>query len=272
MIRMAGKLGRWEQKRLQRKTEESKGRGGVSASLFLESEMNALSDAACFFFYGSRVRPKALLTVFFPDESQAEITVAEFLPEKTILKSLFESAVKECGRVAVEQIYTVRDPAYGFDLNKIEGVSFFREWSEYMLRIDMARLAATEWEASETVTEIKKEAPEDDGTMRYVLLRDGKEAAACRLLVTDAGRQCYLFGLETKQEFRRMGMATGLLAMIAKEFGSVEGAVLRLQVSSKNVPAERLYRKLGFVVEEEREYFRTEVSDGKELYGNRCKQ
>jgi len=71
-----------------------------------------------------------------------------------------------------------------------------------------------------------------------------------------------LFGLETKPEFRNKGMATGLMAKIAEEYAGMSGAVLRLQVSSKNVPAERLYRKLGFVTEEEREYYRTEVSDG----------
>ena len=269
MVRMAGKLGQREQKRLQKKTEEAKERGGVSASLFLESEMNALSAAACFFFYGSRLCPKALLTVFFPDEIRAEITVAEFVSEKALLGCLFQSAVKECGRVAVEQIYTVRDPACGFDLGKVEGIRFLYEWSEYMLRIGMEELATAEPECSGIVTEIKKEiAPEEDGTLRYVLLRDGIEAAECRILVADGGRQCYLFGLMTKPEFRNQGMATRLMAKIAKEYAGEEGAGLRLQVSSKNVPAERLYRKLGFVTEEEREYYRTEVSDGKEADRN----
>ena len=263
MIRMAGKLGQREQRRLQRKTEEAKKRGGVSASLFLESEMNALSDAACFFFYGSRLRPKALLTVFFPDEIRAEITVAEFQGNKAASGALFQSAIKECGRVAVEQIYTVRDPAYGFDLETVEGVRFFHEWSEYMLRIGMKELAETEPDSSGSETELKKEeAPEEDGTLRYVLLCEGKEVAECRILVMNGGRQCYLFGLETRPEFRNRGMATGLMAKIAKEYAGRSDAVLRLQVSSKNVPAERLYRKLGFVTEEEREYYRTEVSDG----------
>ncbi len=264
MIRMAGRLGQREQRRLQRKTEEAKERGGVSASLFLESEMNALSDAACFFFYGSRLRPKALLTVFFPDEERAEITVAEFMPKKTSLGSLFQSAIKECGRVAVKQIYTVRDPACGFDFKKIDGIRFFHEWSEYMLCIGMKELAAAEPEYPGTVTELRKEeTSEGDGTLRYVLLLDGKETAECRILAMNEGRQCYLFGLETKPEFRNRGMATGLMAKIAKEYAGRTDAVLRLQVSSKNVPAERLYRKLGFVTEEEREYYRTEVSDGK---------
>ena len=262
MIRMAGKLGLWERKRLQRKTEEAKGWGGVSASLFLESEMNALSDAACFFFYGSRLRPKALLTVFFPDEERAEITVAEFSREKEASEALFRCALAECKRVGAEQIYTVRDPACRFDLKRFGTVCFLHEWSEYMLCIGMKELAAAESEYAGRMTELRKEeAPEGDGTLRYALWLDGKETAECRILVMNEGRQCYLFGLETKPEFRNKGMATGLMAKIAKEYD--REVVLRLQVSSKNVPAERLYRKLGFVTEEEREYYRTEVSNGR---------
>jgi len=263
MIRMAGKLGLWEQKRLQRKTEEAKRRGGVSASLFLESEMNALSDAACFFFYGSRLCPKALLTVFFPDEKRAEITVAEFRANKAPVGELFQSAIRECRRVGAEQVCTVRDPAYGFDLEKIAGIRFVHEWSEYMLSVGMKELAAAPEGSREETTLKKEEAPEEDGTLRYVLLLDGTEAAECRILPMAEGNRCYLFGLETKPEFRNRGFATELMTRIAKEYAGRPGAVLRLQVSSENVPAERLYRKLGFVTEEEREYYRTEVSDGK---------
>lgn len=264
MIRMAGRLGDRERNRLQKKTEEAKERGGVSASLFLESEMNELTDAACFFFSGSRVWPRALLTVFFPDEVRAEITVAEFSAKKPFTEDLFRCAIKECKRVAAEQIYTVRDPALGFDLGKVTGIRFRHEWSEFMLCIDMEKLAAWETKTLRDITELKKEtAPEGDGTLRYVLCCEGTEAAECRILVTEDGTQCYLFGLETKPEFRNRGMATGLMAGIAKEYTSWPGAKMRLQVSSENVPAETLYRKLGFVTEEEREYYRTEVADGK---------
>jgi len=260
MVKMTNRLLGVEKRRLQKKTEEAKKRGGVSASLFLEGEMNALEDADCFFFYGSRLRPKGLLTVFFPDEEHAEITVAEYVPEEGRLSSLYRSALAECVRVQISQVHTVRNPAYGFSFEKLTGIRFTYDWSEYMLRIGMKELAAFETAVTEGFVEIKKEtAPEGDGTFRYVLEWDGQEAAECRILPVADGRQCYLFGLKTKAAFLRKGMATRLLAGIAKEYADKEDAVLRLQVSSKNVPAERLYRKLGFVTEEEREYFKTEV-------------
>ncbi len=264
MIRMAKRLFSCERRRLRKKTEEAQNRGGVSASLFLEGEMNALSDADCFFFYGTRLRPKGLLTVFFPDEEHAEITVAEFVPGRGGLSELYRCALTECKRVGAERIHTVRNPVHGFRMEGIAGVRFSYEWSEYMLCTKMSSLA-TSGTAKETgglydgAEVIKDEAPEGDGTFRYRLFWDGQETAECRILPAEAGRQCYLFGLETRKEFRRRGMATVLLREIAKEYASLDGAVLRLQVSSQNEPAEHLYRKLGFVTEEEREYYRTEV-------------
>lgn len=256
MIKMANRLYRRERVRLQKKTEEAKQRGGVSASLFLESEMNVLEDADCFFFYGSRRFPKGILTVFFPDETHAEITVAEFVKEDGMLSALYKSALRKCERVEVSQVHTVRNPACGFDLKQVEGIRFTYDWSEYMLCIEMCSLA----EAAESCREAslgKEEA--EDGSVRYVLLWNGEEAAECNVLPTDDGKQCYLFGLKTKEAMRRKGMATRLLSEIAKEYTHKEGAVMRLQVSSQNEPAERLYRKLGFWTEEQREYYRTEV-------------
>ena len=115
------------------------------------------------------------------------------------------------------------------------------------------------WYNRKNETELKKEeAPEEDGTLRYVLLYKGLEAAECRILSMEEGRQCYLFGLKTKEEFRRQGMATCLLSEIGREYEMCEGAEMRLQVSSKNEAAERLYRKLGFRTAEQREYYKTE--------------
>lgn len=262
MIRMANRLFRWERKRLEKRTEAAKKWGGVSASLFLEGDMNALSDADCFFFYGSRVWPKGLLTIFFPDEEHAELTVAEFLPTSGMLPALYRSALKECGRVGVDAVHTVRNPKCGFEFGKITGISFSYDWSEYMLCLEMEALAEAGCkeapaEQEGTVCIEKDEAPEGDGTVRYRLLCDGQKAAECRILAAAGGTQCYLFGLKTEETFRRKGMATALLFAIAKEYKDYGGAVMRLQVSSKNVPAERLYRKLGFRTEEEREYYKT---------------
>lgn len=260
MIKMAKRLCRWEQRRFYKKTEEAKREGKVSASLFLEGDMNVFSDADCFFFYGSRWCPKALLTVFFPDENQAEITVAQYEPGEEILPNLFVAALEECERVKVGHVYTVRNPVCGFEPEKIQGIHFEYEWSEYMLYNSMTALAETEVScAGGTITVTGEPSPEGDGTIWYRLFWNGQETTECRILPTGDGTQCYLFGLKTKEAYRKKGMATRLMKEIAKEYKEKDGAVLRLQVSSKNEPAERLYRTLGFVTEEQREYYKTVI-------------
>lgn len=255
---MAKKLRNRERKRLEQMTEEAKRRGGVSASLFLEDEMNVLEDAECFFFSGKRRHPDGLLTVFFPDEDHAELTVAEYVPGKGNLRELFCRALHECSRVEVTKVHTVRNPDCGFCLDAIEGIRFSYEWSEYMLCNKMEVLAKAVKQPDPDYKIEKGPASEEDGTICYRLLWKERETAECRILTGGNGTQCYLFGLMTKEEYRRKGMATALLAEIAKEHSGKEGAVLRLQVSSRNNAAYRLYEKLGFFIEEEREYYKTE--------------
>lgn len=259
MIKMAGALFPLERKRLQKKTEEAKKAGRVSALLFLEEEMNALEGADCFFFYGSRWFPKALLTVFFPDEEHGEITVAEFKETKSGLTELFRCAIDTCRRAGVEKLYTVRNPENGFSFEKIAGISFVCEWTEFLLCAETEMLAGLKTGRDSGEIRVQKElAEEQDGTFRYCLTVNGTEAAECRILSPEEGRQCYLFGLKTKEAFRRQGLATRLIREIAGEYAKVPGMRMCLQVSSKNEPAERLYRKLGFRTEEWREYYKTE--------------
>lgn len=258
MIRMKKRLRDREKLRLDQLTEEAKLRQDVSAELFLESELNAFADADCFFFYGSIRHPAGLLTVFFPDETHAEITVARFRDEEGILTALFHKAITECKSIGIESVYTVVDPAWGFDLTKVKEMSFAYEKSEYMLGAEPEKMANLPEKAGEGITLFTEDLTDTDGTIRYALRKDGQVMTECRILPMEEGREPYLFGLKTEEAFRRQGLATHLIREVAKVYGKLSGVRLRLQVASDNVPAVTLYRKLGFVTEEERAYYKTE--------------
>lgn len=257
MVRMAKKLRTGERKRLQKRMDEARMRGGLSASLFLEWEMNALTDADCFFFYGSRLRPKGVLSVFFPDEEHAELTVARFVEEKEILPVLFFRALEECKRVGISHIHTVVDPSLGFSLEDAEGITFSCERSEYMLRIRLEELAKMQGGLPEDTVLLQEETEEGDGTVGYALIRDREKIAECLIYPMPETGGAYLYGLKTEVAFRRKGMATKLMCEIAKDLTGHGIKTLRLQVSSENRAAETLYRKLGFETEEERKYYET---------------
>lgn len=259
MITTAKRITGWEKRRLYKRTEKCKSRCKVSASLFLESEMNALPEADCFFFSGSRFAPKGMLSVFFPDEKTAEITVAEFTRGGGRVRELFETALRECRRVNVENIYTVVDPSFGFTVPDLCDVGFTYAWSEYMLRMDINALARAADMYVVPDTELVREPHgKEDGTERFCLMKHGCKAAECLILPLEGGKGCYLFDLKTEADFLRQGMATGLITEIGREFAHRNGTSMKLQVSSENRPALALYRKLGFETAEERMYYKTE--------------
>lgn len=248
-------------------------RGGVSASLFLDTELNdALPRTKCLFFFGGKRKWKGLLSVFYPAKEQAEFTVAVAEQDETVLPALFRAAIKECRKWGVEECYTVVNPAGGFRLPEKGAVRFSYSHSEYFLCRETAELVVAERQTdagnptektekgiTQNITVQKSEVP--DEPVRYLLSVNGEEAAECFLSPFDGGAGWYLYHLETKEEYRRQGLATRLICEVARDIAAQGGKVLRLQVSSKNVPAERLYRKLGFGTEEQRDYYRsTEIS------------
>ena len=259
MIRLKKRLRDKEKLRFDLLTEEARLRQDVSAELFLESELNAFADADCFFFYGSRRHPAGLLTIFFPDETHAEITAARFRDGEEVFTALFRRAMAECESIGIETVHTVVDPAWGFDLTKVKGISFAYEKSEYMLGAEPERLAGLPVSEREGIALFSEDLTGTDGTVRYALVKDGQVMTECRILPMEEGREPYLYGLRTEEAFRRQGLATYLIREVAKVYGKLPEARLRLQVASDNVPAVTLYRKLGFGTEEERAYYKTEV-------------
>lgn len=261
-------------------------RGGVSASLFLDTELNdALPRAKWLFFYGGKRKWKGLLSVFYPTEEQAEFTVALAEQDETVFPALVRAAMKECRKWGVEECYTVVNPAVGFRLPEDGEVRFSYSHSEYFLCRETAALAETcsaqetqkqerrsdETEGAEGALERSvqirdmecialQKSQSEDIPVRYCLLVKGEAAAECFLSPFDGGAGWYLYHLETKEDFRRQGLATRLICEVAKDITAQGAKVLRLQVSSKNVPAKRLYRKLGFRTEEQRDYYETKDS------------
>jgi len=247
-------------------------RGGVSASLFLDTQLNdALPQAKCLFFFGRKRKWKGMLSVFYPTEREAEFTVALAQPDERVLPALFRAAIKECRKYLVEEIYTVVNPTMNFTEMGRCGGRLTYAYSEYFLcqeaqsliaaverQKDMERGTGIETEKSTSADITLTKSGAEGEPARYCLSVEGEEAAECFLSPFDSGTGWYLYHLETKEEYRRQGFATRLIREVAREIAAQGAKVLRLQVSSKNVPAERLYRKLGFQTEEQRDYYKTE--------------
>ncbi len=239
--------------------EKCEKRGGVSASLFLDTELNdALPRAKCLYFFGGKRNWKGLLSVFYPTEREAEFTAAVEEQHTSVLSALFRAALRECKRWGIEECHMVVNPAGGFRLPEGCGVQFIYSHSEYVLccKAERLRLPTAERAEETAVRGILKKTEEQDGTLHYRLLADGAVVAECLAAPYEGRSGWYLYQLETREAFRRRGFATCLLREAAGEL-MVQGAeMLRLQVSSQNAPAERLYRRLGFWTGEQLDYYR----------------
>lgn len=258
---------------VRERIKECEKRGGVSASLFLDVEMNdALPKAKSLFFFGGKRGWKGLLSVFYPTEREAEFTVAVAEQDEKVLPALFRAAIKECRKYSVDEIYTVVNPALGFQKTEQCGAGLTYAYSEYFLCRETEALLAVsdrQKEAREIAERSTRKGPladlilkktEAEGEpVRYSLSLGGAEAVECFLSPFGSGAGWYLYHLETKEAFRRQGLATRLICEVARDITAQGAKLLRLQVSSRNIPAERLYRKLGFWTEEQRDYYKTEI-------------
>lgn len=261
MIRKKRRLNERIKRQVAERITECEKRGGVSASLFLDGEMNdALPYAKCFFYAGTPKHFRGFVSVFFPEETTGELTAAYGEGNEAELNALFLAAIKECEKNGIETVYTVVNPAGGFRLPE-EGLSFRYSYSEYFLCRETGEVPEdTDKAKAVGGGEVRRqEVPGEP--VKYSLYAEGEEVTYCYLEAYDGGRGWYLYHLETAENHRRKGYATRLICEVLKEAAARGGKVLRLQVSSRNVAAERLYRGLDFVTEEQRDYYYTERTE-----------
>lgn len=258
MIRKKRRLNERIKRQVAERITECEKRGGVSASLFLDGEMNdALSYAKCFFYVGTPRHFRGFVSVFFPEETTGELTAAYGEGNEAELNALFLAAIKECNENGIETLYTVVNPTGGFRLPE-EEFSFRYSYSEYFLCRKTGEVPE-DTEKANVVGGCEVRRQEVSGEpVKYSLYAGGEEVTFCYLEAYDGGWGWYLYHLETAENHRRKGYATRLICEVLKDTAARGGQVLRLQVSSRNTAAERLYRGLGFVTEEQRDYYLTE--------------
>lgn len=264
------KLGKKERQELEKLEERGKTEGCISAELFLEEEMNAIADVNCYFYEKEGTGYTGFLSMFLPDETKAELTVALFGNEPEKRRDLFErlvlAACTECEPLGVKEIRLVTDPKNKF----LEGLPKLPlAVSEYMLAVATEKLAET---AGKRVKARKEERNakgtiggsrefvgyEEDGEWEYILWENEDALCSCRIIRFGA-EEAYLYGLLTREEMRRCGIATEFLAELAETLVADGCQTLKLQVYSENHPAMELYRGLGFWVDEQRDYYAVDV-------------
>lgn len=297
----AGKTLKETEKELLRVLEkEYEKKGGVSAELFLEEDVNARTDLACYVFEKEKDVFTGFLSTFLPNEEEAEVTVGLFLEDEgardRMFAGLIERAREEWIKAGIRSVHLVVDRKNDFPTKLLDNVGCATKpvFSEFLLIGGLERLAgAASAGCGESVPAAKDDragfksladsddgagfkcpggsdgAPEkdigiicksiggeDEKVRQYLLIKDGKELCRLSILLFLSEKAAYMYGLETAPEFRRRGAATRLIAGVAMRLLKEDWKEMTLQVSSQNMPALKLYQKLGFLVKEQRIYYR----------------
>lgn len=259
----------FEKKYLKKIITKQKQNAECSAPLFLDEVLNPVKTP-CFFTQGIPCFPRAFLSVFYGTEEEAEITL--WRKKGAVLSALFSRALYYCRQNGVKSVFLVVDPLSKVQpllltscgdsssgvmtLNGLPGVFFQKTYSEYFLTCDLRALVENASEAAVTsAEELSVFCSREEEGDTYRLVSDGHELSSCRITCFPGSGRFYLFDLLTVPEKRHMGYATLLLKEVAERLLPSGGRQLILQVSSKNEPAERLYRKLMFQTEEQRDYY-----------------
>lgn len=297
----AGKTLKETEKDLLRVLEkEYEKKGGVSAELFLEEDVNARADLDCYVFEKEKDVFTGFLSTFLPNEEEAEVTVGLFLEDEgargRMFAGLIERAREEWIKAGIRSVHLVVDRKNDFPTKLLGNVGCATKpvLSEFLLNGGLERLAeAAPAGCGESVPAAKEDgadlrcladsddeagfkcpagsdgAPEkdtgiicksiggeDEKVRQYLLIKDGKEMCRLSILLFLSEKAAYMYGLETTPEFRRRGAATRLIAGVAMRLLKEDWKEMTLQVSSQNMPALKLYQKLGFLVKEQRIYYR----------------
>lgn len=213
--------------------------GYAGTELFLQEEMN-VDKKACYFF-----EAHAFASVFCPDKETAEIT-GFFLPHHMNRYEYEDFLQKVIRRVRLQgrkKIYVIGNSLCEKETDILGGIFGEPEYAECFLKKKGAFVPGS--------------FKEERG---YELEYDGKKIGRCKVTYQLSG--WYLHGFQIQKEYRKQGFGTKFLTQILEDLSKSKENRIRLeytdvflQVSSKNVPAVKLYEKAGFLVSEQRNYY-----------------
>lgn len=253
----------------------------LKGEVFLSNEINFDKDIPCFFLGYEEEKLVAFLTVFIPTREEGEISAFTHpdYRKKGNFKKLFKEAAEVLGKNGVPKVLFVAEPeSYTSKevLKKIGKTELIR--SEYTMsylkekfqknknRKGLKFKIASEKDKkiySQMTEEIFKMAegtsnsfvenainsPDRDAYIGYL---NSEKIGIFNMNCTKDG--VFLYGLGIREFFQRKGYGEEFLNFaLEKAFEKGEKAIL--DVDSDNMPAYNLYKKLGFKIDFQADYY-----------------
>ena len=200
---------------------------------------------------------RSVIAIYEMGETHEGMTVIELsaftgpeFRQKGWFKTLFESIREELSAFAI------RFAVYENDINKeaLKSINAVHEHDELMMALteEAVKKVAALSENMDMEAGIESERVDtEEGSFDEGRVETPYGECFFRVY----GKNAYVYGILTYDSFLRRGFAYAMLLKLFKYFDDINVSEVTLEVSASNVPAVRLYEKLGFIVVDRLSYY-----------------
>lgn len=253
----------------------------LKAEVFLSNEINFDKNIPCFFLGYEEEKLAAFLTIFLPTREEGEISAfthpdyrkkgnfkklfkeaAEVLKENDVPKVLFvaepksdtsKEVLKKIGETElVRSEYTMSYLKEKFQNNKNKKGLKFEIVSEDNKKIYSQMTEEIFKMAEGTNDNFVENAIKSIDRDAYIGYFNSEKIAVFNMNYTEDG--VFLYGLGIREDFQRKGYGEEFLNFALKK-AFEKGKKVILDVDSDNMPAYNLYKKLGFKIDFQADYY-----------------
>jgi len=253
----------------------------LQGNIFLSNSINFNSEINCFFMLYDENILISFLAMFIPTLKEAEVS-AYTLPERRRqghFGELLNKADEELKAYSIKSILFVHEPDSNVAKLVLERINAKYEYSEYLLSykrtsnpINQSGQITLELCSNESIEEIItlnmdifKDNYEDtysmvDKTLKskdllsYIAYLDGEMIGVCN--VNLESEDVSIFGLGISSCHQGKGYAKEMLSLLLDRIENMNTKSISLEVNSVNDSAYNLYRKSGFEIKTQFDYYR----------------
>ncbi len=197
------------------------------------------------------VKGKLLADVYFMGDGSAEISMDNasidlVKTEKSQLKKIdaFAKAVsKAVKKKGIQKSYMVAEQGSVTDKALKESKNAALDYSEYIFKKAADEINTMTEEEESCIILDTKSSEDTDIEQKNAILVKSKEAGVFSAKIMPYMDGMYVYEVEVQEVLRHKGYGTRHMEALIRAFSD---APIYLQVSSKNIPAIGLYKKLGF--------------------------
>lgn len=258
---------------------------GLERTLYLSNSLNYYENMDCFFLLYHNEQLVSVLAIFEPLENEAEIS-AYTLPQerkKGFFTALLDYAEDELAGFGIERILFVVEPSSTSGIAVLKPLGAYYNKSEYLLILDsMALNKSTEERydnstlelrelstlnierAAEISSELFGTEKNEDMSLLQGALQSDQMKTYCTFLSNDmvgvcnvnyGGSTACIFGFGIAKKYQGKGLGRFQLQLLLKIIWEKGYHKITLEVGSDNEIAFSLYKKMGFQIKTQYDYY-----------------